>query len=534
MGALVDRTHKELSDEDIARIAGTYHAWRGEQGAGDYEDVPGFCKSTTTEQIAEHGFVLTPGRYVGAADSEEDDEPFDEKMKRLTAELAEQFAEAAAAGGGDQVRTWGRWAMEPEPWLPFGDLLAVPLRNGLTRPKSVRGAGTKMVNMGELFAHPRIENEPMDRVPLDGTEREKSLLAADDLLFARQSLTLEGAGKCSIFVGDTEAVTFESHIIRARLDRRVADPDFYYYYFTSPPGRASIQGIVEQVAAAGIRGSDLAQLRVPVPPLPKQAEIARVLRSLDDKLELNRHTNRTLESILRAVFRSWFVDFDVSRGAIGSETLESSSGVPDRLLMPPASTAYGTIPCGWSFGTIGDVAVERREPVKPSVIDFDTPYIGLEHMPRRSIDLSKWGCAGDVSSGKSAFRTGDILFGKLRPYFHKVGPAPVDGVCSTDIVVVRPNTPEWFGVVLGHLMSDAFVNHAAGSSGGTRMPRTKWRDMAAYGIPLPPVPVARTFNERFAPLVVAIQRNGRESRCLTAVRNALLPRLLSGLGVGTG
>jgi len=95
MGAMVDRTHRELTDDDIARIARAYHAWRGEDGAGDYEDIPGFCKSTTTEQITEHGYVLTPGRYVGAADAEGDGEPFDEKMKRLTAELREQFAESA-------------------------------------------------------------------------------------------------------------------------------------------------------------------------------------------------------------------------------------------------------------------------------------------------------------------------------------------------------------------------------------------------------------------------------------------------------
>jgi type I restriction enzyme M protein len=101
LGALVDRTHKELSDADIARIAGTYHAWRGEPGSetepgtSGYADVPGFCKSATTALIAEHGYVLTPGRYVGAADAEDDGEPFDEKMKRLTAELAEQFAESA-------------------------------------------------------------------------------------------------------------------------------------------------------------------------------------------------------------------------------------------------------------------------------------------------------------------------------------------------------------------------------------------------------------------------------------------------------
>jgi len=95
MGALVDRTHKELSDEDIARIAGAYHAWRGEAGAGEYEDVPGFCAGAATERIAEHGYVLTPGRYVAAADIGDDGEPFDKKMKRLTAELREQFAESA-------------------------------------------------------------------------------------------------------------------------------------------------------------------------------------------------------------------------------------------------------------------------------------------------------------------------------------------------------------------------------------------------------------------------------------------------------
>jgi len=92
MGEMVDRTHRELTDEDIDRIAGTYHAWRGDEGTGEYEDVPGFCKSATVDEVAEHGYVLTPGRYVGAEVVDEDDgEPFEEKMERLTAELIEQF-----------------------------------------------------------------------------------------------------------------------------------------------------------------------------------------------------------------------------------------------------------------------------------------------------------------------------------------------------------------------------------------------------------------------------------------------------------
>lgn len=95
MGRMVDRTHRELTDEDIARIADTYHAWRGDPDAGEYEDVPGFCKSATLEEIRKHGYVLTPGRYVGAEAAAGDGEPFEEKMQRLVAQLREQQAEAA-------------------------------------------------------------------------------------------------------------------------------------------------------------------------------------------------------------------------------------------------------------------------------------------------------------------------------------------------------------------------------------------------------------------------------------------------------
>ena len=94
MGTLIDRTHRELSDEEIAEIAHIYHAWRGEKDAGNYEDIPGFCKSATLKEIAAHGYVLTPGRYVGAEEIEDDGVPFEEKMAELTAELYEQMAQA--------------------------------------------------------------------------------------------------------------------------------------------------------------------------------------------------------------------------------------------------------------------------------------------------------------------------------------------------------------------------------------------------------------------------------------------------------
>ncbi len=96
MGTLVDRVHRELTEEDIAKIAGTYHTWRGEKEAGEYEDIPGFCKAAGLEEIKEHGYVLTPGRYVGAEAVEDDGIPFEEKMTQLTAKLFEQFEKSDA------------------------------------------------------------------------------------------------------------------------------------------------------------------------------------------------------------------------------------------------------------------------------------------------------------------------------------------------------------------------------------------------------------------------------------------------------
>jgi type I restriction enzyme M protein len=100
MGQMVDRTHRELTDEDIARIARAYHAWRGEEEAGEYNDVPGFCKRATLDEVRKHGYVLTPGRYVGAEAQEDDGEPFEEKMNRLVTQLREQQAEAAKLDAG--------------------------------------------------------------------------------------------------------------------------------------------------------------------------------------------------------------------------------------------------------------------------------------------------------------------------------------------------------------------------------------------------------------------------------------------------
>ena len=176
----------------------------------------------------------------------------------------------------------------------------------------------------------------------------------------------------------------------------------------------------------------------------------------------------------------------------------------------------------------GEIAENPRRGAKPDDVLPDTPYIGLEHMPRKSISLGDWASASEVISNKFRFERGEILFGKLRPYFHKVGVAVVDGVCSTDILVIRPKHPTWYGLVLFHASSDSFISHTIASSDGTKMPRTNWSDMARFEIAIPPINLGRRFNQIIEPMVDKIRANILAARTLAALRDTLLPKLLSG------
>jgi type I restriction enzyme S subunit len=271
--------------------------------------------------------------------------------------------------------------------------------------------------------------------------------------------------------------------------------------------------------------------RIPVvaPPLPEQKRIAHILGTLDDKIELNRRMNATLEAMSRAIFKSWFVDFDpVRQKAAGKQPVgmdaQTAALFPDSF----EDSEIGEVPKGWRVGRLGDVAEHPRRAARPGGIPIGTPYIGLEHMPRRCIALSDWGDGDSVESNKFEFRRGEILFGKLRPYFHKVGVAPVDGVCSTDIVVARPTSPEWFGIALGVMSSDEFVTYTNAGSTGTKMPRTNWNDMARYEVVLPQESVAEAFTAFARVAVDSIAARIHHSKTLATLRDTLLPKLLSG------
>ena len=274
--------------------------------------------------------------------------------------------------------------------------------------------------------------------------------------------------------------------------------------------------------------SDRQRLRVCLPPLRDARSHRQILGTLDDKIELNRKMNETLEATVRALFKSWFIDFDPVRAK--AEGLDPGLPAHIAALFPDCfeDSELGEIPSCWTVGKFGDVADNPRRGISPGQIAEQTPYIALEHMPRKRIALSEWGTADGVESGKFAFNADEILFGKLRPYFHKVGVAPIDGVCSTDILVIAPRTSEWFGFVLGHASGYAFVEHTNANSTGTKMPRTNWNDMIRYPVVLPPPGIAHAFNDLIEPAISRIIASIHENRTLSAIRDALLPKLISG------
>jgi len=316
------------------------------------------------------------------------------------------------------------------------------------------------------------------------------------------------------------------------LPREGFDSGFIYYLLEA--NTEYLKSNASGTTFGELAGKVLKLLTFRLPSLPEQRAIAHILGTLDDKIELNRRMCGTLEEMARALFKSWFVDFDPVRAKCrGDRDGGSGQGqAPRRLadLFPARLVAseLGEIPEGWEMGTLGDIARHPRSSVQPDAIEPDVPYIALEHMPKRCIALPDWGVAEGLESNKYEFKTGDILFGKLRPYFHKVGVAPVDGVCSTDIVVIAPQEPHWFAFVLGLVSSDEFVEYTNAGSTGTKMPRTSWTDMARYEIVRPPTPIAEAFTDWLRPSVERIIASIHESRTLAALHDALLPKLISG------
>jgi type I restriction enzyme S subunit len=290
-----------------------------------------------------------------------------------------------------------------------------------------------------------------------------------------------------------------------RPDQQRVIPEYLLYALLSPRIQASLRELSEGSTVAHLNVAEIRRFRVSLPPLEEQRRIVGVLGALDGKIDSNRRLAGWLEESAATLFRARFVDF------VGVEEFEDSE--------------LGPIPHGWRSGELGEIGAVHRQPVRgPS----DLPYVGLDSMPRKSTILAEWLSDGAPQGQAWAFDVGDILFGKLRPYFHKVAVAPIGGRCSTEILVVRPRQPALFGVLLGHVASSAFIDYCVSVSRGTRMPRAEWADAQRFAIAIPPIEVAAEFARTSRTLYEQVRSCVHESITLASIRDALLPKLISG------
>jgi len=419
--------------------------------------------------------------------------------------------------------------------VPFESLYAEPSRNGLTKPKAIRGVGTKIVNMGELYAYPRMLNIVADRAPLSQKEKESYLLKEGDLLFARQSLVPEGAGKCSIFLGDREEVTFESHIIRVRLNLAKADPRFYYYYFRSAVGRDVMESIVEQGAGvAGIRASDLSCLEIDCPDPKDQRSIAHILSILDDKIELNARMNKTLSAMARAIFKSWFVDYDpVFAKAEGRDT-----GLPKRIADLFAAgfvdSELGEIPEGWKTQPFTDtVEIIGGGTPKTSVAEYwngDIPWFSVVDAPNPT-DI--W----VVGTEKTITRSGlDNSSTKMLPIGATIISAR--GTVGRIALVGAPMAmnQSCYGL-RGKVGALGFYNYFATRelveilqqyAHGCVFDTITQETLSTITVAVPPGELVDAFEKYMRPILLRMRSCIMESRTMANLRDTMLPKLISG------
>ncbi|MVT24990.1 restriction endonuclease subunit S [Nesterenkonia alkaliphila] len=278
-----------------------------------------------------------------------------------------------------------------------------------------------------------------------------------------------------------------------RPNTQLVDPQFLLFAYLGPEFQEEIrQRTVHGSTVDRIMLKEFPEFPLRLPPLEEQRGIAATLGALDDKIDSNRRLQHLSQELLRATVNA-----------------ELQASFPDDM-------------------KLGDLCFLVKDKVAPEQMSAEDAYIGLEHMPRGSIALDSWDSAEDVGSQKAAFEQNDVLFGKLRPYFRKVGIAPLDGVCSTDILVLRPYETIDLALVATVASSQELIDSVSASATGTRMPRASWKDLSEWPVPALTLGQREGLSERCNPLIERMNQLTDENQKLAALRDALLPELLSG------
>lgn len=335
--------------------------------------------------------------------------------------------------------------------------------------------------------------------------------------------------------------------MKLTCNKALVDPLFIFYFFRSDLGRHALLQNASTVGTPGI-GQPLASLRsisVPVPPLPEQCAIAHILGTLDDKIELNRRMNETLEAMARALFKSWFVDFDPVR----TKAEGRDPGLPKPLadLFPDSfeDSELGEIPKGWHVRALNDVLSELETGGRPKggVAGYatGTPSVGAESIVGLGVfDYSKTKYIPDeffkkMTKGRTKSR--DVLLykdggrpGEFEPHVTLFGDGFPFETCAINEHVYRMRLNPEIGqnYLLFWLSSDVVMEEMRIKGTGVAIPGLNSTQVKSLTMQVPPTQVAKAFDALTDPSITRILSACKESRTLCILRDSLLPKLISG------
>ena len=378
-----------------------------------------------------------------------------------------------------------------------------------TAPKSGDGAGYPLIRTTDI-GQGRLNLTNVHRIDAAAYEEwtRRAVPQPGDLILAREA----PVGNVALVTPGLEPVLGQRTVL-IRPDEEKVDARFLTYRLLAHDIQHWMRGVANGATVPHLNMEDIRALPVPdLPSLRVQRCTGATLSAFDDLIQNNGRRIEILEETVRLLYREWFVHLRFP----GHEEVDL------------ADSDLGTIPVGWSTGEFSDLVSEITSTIPPEDIRIGTPVVGLEHLPRRSTTLREWESATRIGSRRKVFVAGDILFGKIRPYFHKVVDAPVSGCSSTDAIVFRPEKDLFRSRALAVASSDEFVGVATATSNGTRMPRANTAVLLAYGIPHPTREIERVFSETVGPMDSLRKVLAAQNRKLRETRDLILPRLISG------
>lgn len=390
--------------------------------------------------------------------------------------------------------------------VKLGELYEV--HNGLSKAGKFFGEGYPFLTFSTVFNNYFIPKQITDLVQSTEKEQESYSIRRGDVFVTRTSETSDELGMSCVALKDYPMATYNGFTKRMRPITNRVFPEYIGYYMRLPSFRGEFRAFSTMTTRASLRNEDLLGLEVKLPSIEIQKQIAGILSVYDDLIENNQKQIKLLEETAQRLYKEWFVNLRFP----GHENTKILDGVPE----------------GWSKSTVGNICKLRKVVITPDKIESNTPYIGLEHMPRNDICLSTWGKSEEINSNKFIYLKKDVLFGKIRPYFHKVGFALNDGITSTDTMVMVADQNLW-GLLLATVSSDAFVDFSyQNCKEGAKMPRADWKQMEKYAIMIADQATQKLFEQEILVITNKISALAFQCRSLREARDRMLPKLMGG------